>query len=91
MSVTVVVVGHDAREETLEGFEKEHSMSDLREYWEEHFSHIDWAKGTDEKAKAVAIGKNEPVPWADVANSTLGEMDLEVHGTVELRESHIVG
>ncbi len=91
MSLTVVVIGHDARDETLEGFESEHSMSDLRDYWEEHFAHIDWPKGTDEGEKAVAIGKNEPVPWADIANSTLGEMNLEVHGTVELKVSHVVG
>ena len=91
MTLDVVVIGHDGRDETLEGFEEAHCLSDLRDYWEEHFAHIDWPKGTKEEVKAVAIGKSEAVAWTTVANQTLGEINIETHTTLTLTTSHIVG
>ena len=91
MTVNVTVIGHDGRHELLEGFEDEHTLQDLRDYWEEHFDHIDWVKNLQESDKSVEIGKQEAVPWADVAESTLGELNLEVHNTLTLKASHIVG
>ena len=91
MSVSVTVIGHDGRNELLEDFEDEHSMQDLREYWQVHFVHIDWPKNTSEDEKSVEIGKQGPVPWADVEDCTLGELDIEIHKTLELKVSHVVG
>jgi len=91
MTVQVTVIGHEMREAILEGFEDEHTLQDLRDYWEEHFVHIDWTKNTVEDDKSVEIGKQEAVPWADVAERTLGELNLEVHETLTLKVSHTVG
>jgi hypothetical protein len=91
MTVNVTVIGTNSTEQLLEGFEDEHTLQDLRDYWEEHYELISWPKNTDEIVKAVEIGKQEAVPWADVAESTLGELNLEMHKTLTLKTSHIVG
>ena len=91
MTVNVTVIGTNSTEQILEGFEDEHTLQDLRDYWEEHYELISWPKNTDEEKKSVEIGKQEAVPWADVAESTLGELNLEVHNTLTLKASHIVG
>ena len=91
MTVNVTVIGHEGRDELLEGFEDEHTLQDLRDYWEEHFITLDWVKNLKEENKSVEIGEQEAVPWADVAESTLGELNLEVHKNLTLKASHIVG
>jgi hypothetical protein len=91
MTVSVTVIGHDGRDELLEGFEDDHTLKDLRAYWQEHFDHIDWVKNIKEEERAVEIGKQEAVPWADVVKSTLGDLKIEVHKTLTLTSSHIVG
>ena len=86
MTVNVTVIGHDGSEVLLEGFEDEHTLQDLRDYWEEYFITLDWVKNLEESNKTVEIGEQEAVPWADVAESTLGDLFLELEKTLRLMQ-----
>jgi len=89
--VSFIIIGEDSVEEEVEGFDGDHSMKDVREYWEEHFPNISWSKGTLEKNYAISIDKRAPLQWADVSARTLDDLEIRDGSNVALKASHIVG